>query len=133
MSEESSRTNPYRFGVLVGNHAEDRLGLDLLARQGRGPLPQSTMKDDYRWFNSVLFEQREEYLKRFPELAAHIHGHQGLEKYVNPSPHLAQQELVRTNKPAAPQQSSAEGPAGLPAQPKKEAQMFVCCGQGSAG
>jgi|JFJP01.1.fsa_nt_gi hypothetical protein len=133
MTEDRSRTNPYRFGVLEGNHAEDRISLDLLAKQGRGPLPNSTMKDHYRWFNSVLFEQRDEYLKRFPELAEHIRDHKGLQRYVNPSPHLAQQELVRTNKPEAPKQGSGEGPAGLPAKPKQEAQLFVCCGQGSPG
>ena len=25
-----SRTNPYRYGVLEGNHVEDRFGLDLV-------------------------------------------------------------------------------------------------------
>lgn len=132
MTEERSRTNPYRFGVLEGNHAEDRISLDLLAKQGRGPLPNSTMKDDFRWFNSVLFEQRDAYIERFPELAAHVRGHPGLQRFAEPAPHLAQQELVRTNKPAAQKHGSGEGPAGIPAQAKPQARLMVCCGQGSA-
>lgn len=131
MSEERSRTNPYRFGVLEGNHAEDRIALDLLAKQARGPLPQSTMKDDYRWFNSVLFEQREAFAERFPELAAQLQGHAGLQRFAAPAPHLAQQERVRANLPAAPKHASGEGPAGIPATGPGPARLMVCCGQGT--
>lgn len=132
MSDTNSRTNPYRFGVLEGNHAEDRFSLDLLAKQGRAALPDSTMKDHYRWFNSVLFEHRDEYLKRFPELAEHLRNNKSLKHHLSTPAHLVQQEIARTNKPEVQKQSSGEGPAGIPAQAKKEAKMFVCCSQGRA-
>jgi hypothetical protein len=33
MSASESRSNPYRFGVLEGNHAEERFALDMLRKQ----------------------------------------------------------------------------------------------------
>jgi hypothetical protein len=33
----SQAINPYRYGVLEGNHAEDRFGLDLAAKQVTNP------------------------------------------------------------------------------------------------
>lgn len=33
MAEDSTRVNPYRFGVLEGNHVEERFALDHLGNQ----------------------------------------------------------------------------------------------------
>jgi hypothetical protein len=42
ISNSDARTNPYRFGVLEGNHAEDRFSLDLLnSNQVSPPLRSS--------------------------------------------------------------------------------------------
>lgn len=32
-SHHDSRVNPYRYGVLEGNHTEERFGLDLVHRE----------------------------------------------------------------------------------------------------
>ncbi len=33
MTSTDSRVNPYRYGVLEGNHVEDRFSLDLINKQ----------------------------------------------------------------------------------------------------
>lgn len=46
--------NKYRFGVLVGNFAEERFGQDMAERRINERLPPSTMKATYGLQNSVL-------------------------------------------------------------------------------
>lgn len=80
-SHHDSRVNPYRYGVLEGNHTEDRFGLDLvhnevglinfhitnLTIQHAFKYPVSTMKDEYKWYNSVQFNSREKITESWPE------------------------------------------------------------------
>nr|8G2Z_0G Chain 0G, CFAP107 [Tetrahymena thermophila CU428]8G2Z_1G Chain 1G, CFAP107 [Tetrahymena thermophila CU428] len=46
--------NKYRFGVLIGNFAEEKFGMDMAQRQIDERLPNSTMKDSYGLKNSAL-------------------------------------------------------------------------------
>lgn len=39
-SHHDSRVNPYRYGVLEGNHTEERFGLDLVHREVCSRIPQ---------------------------------------------------------------------------------------------
>lgn len=60
--------NPYRYGVLEGNHVEDRFGLDLAASEKNRKIGVSQAKDTYRWINSIKFDHRDEIYKERPHL-----------------------------------------------------------------
>ncbi|KRX09175.1 hypothetical protein PPERSA_05844 [Pseudocohnilembus persalinus] len=46
--------NKYRFGVLIGNSAEERFGVDMANRQRNERIPNSTMKDSFGLHNSAF-------------------------------------------------------------------------------
>lgn len=66
----SSRVNPYRHGVLEGNHCEDRFGLDLAAMPRDQKVVRSTTRDTYQWLNSSMFNQRQQIYEGRPHLRA---------------------------------------------------------------
>ena len=68
MTSAESRENRYRYGVLEGNHVEDRYGLDLHYGTKPDHWPKSTMQADYQWYNSVLFNQRDELTENWPKV-----------------------------------------------------------------
>lgn len=102
MADNSSRVNPYRYGVLEGNHVEDRFSLDHVGSQviaydqRRDQLPASTMKDDYRWYNSALFDQRDEIVGRNPDLAPQVYNNPSLRPFLDKPVHeVKRAELVQ--------------------------------------
>lgn len=126
-SSEQDRTNPYRYGVLNGNHVEERHALDLLNKQvwtaankARGALPPSTMKDHYRWYNSALFEQREQLGERYPELAEQVKASQSLRPFLQRPVHLAQQDQLSGQAALGNKQATDS---------QQQAKLFVCCPQ----
>lgn len=87
------------------------------------------MKDDYRWYNSVLFEQRDEFLKRLPELGPQIYNNKSLKPFLQRPDHLVQQDRIRE---AGTNQDATSDPfASQDGKPKVEAKLMVCCPQGS--
>lgn len=121
--EDSHRENPYRYGVLQGNHVEDRFSLDLVNRQKRKLLPPSTMKDDYRWYNTVLFDKKDDYLKQYPELTPQIYNNKSLKPFLYEPQHITNQQEYR-NKPLPEQEGKSSGPREI------TATLNVCCPQG---
>ena len=53
------------------------------------------MKDDYRWYNSCLFDQRNQILKNHTELTPQIYNNKGLKPFLEKPAHLVQQETLR--------------------------------------
>jgi len=123
-----SRENPYRYGVLEGNHVEDRFGIDHLSRHRKELLPTSTMKDDYRWYNSKLFEQRDDILKRYPVLDPQIHNNKKLKPFLNTPAHMVNQEEYR-NKPLPGQEDSKGGNQQEGNAAALSPTLNVCCPQ----
>lgn len=78
------------------------------------------MKDDFRWYNSVMFNQRDQIISQNPELAAQIHNNPSLKASLNTPAHILNKESFR-NKPAPGQ--SKDQFAGPPAK------LMVCCPQ----
>ena len=100
-------------------------------------IPPSTMKDDYRWYNSKLFEQRDEFIKRMPELKPQIYNNKSLKPVLNQPEHLVQQEKVRGGALKTNDDGSmgnvgvTDGPNGTRgvAELSPEPKMYVCCPQ----
>lgn len=89
------------------------------------------MKDDYRWYNSALFDQREEFLKRFPELSAQVYNNKSLKPFLNKPDHVLQQENFRDNrlKEGGVSPASPAGEAAPKSPGSQPATLFVCCPQ----
>ena len=68
MSYTQARINPYRYGVLEGNHVEDRFGMDLASQNPQRKTGVSQNKDTYKWINSIKFDQREKIYEDRPHL-----------------------------------------------------------------
>lgn len=68
MSYMNARINPYRYGVLEGNHVEDRFGMDLAAKEPPRPMGISQAKDTYKWINSIKFDSRDKIYAERPHL-----------------------------------------------------------------
>lgn len=134
MAEDSGRVNPYRFGVLEGNHVEDRFSLDHVGNQvedsnkKRGPLPPTTMKDDYRWYNSALFHQRDAILENNPELVPQVYNNKGLKPFLEKPAHLAKNEALVKQAAFTDKQQAALG--GNQSNLRQTASLYVCCPQG---
>ncbi len=92
------------------------------------------MKDDYRWYNSVLFEQRDEFLKRLPELEPQIYNNKSLKPFLQRPDHLVMQDKMREagvnsdGTTSDPYASTMNGDG----KPKVEAKLMVCCPQGKS-
>lgn len=78
------------------------------------------MKDDFRWYNTVLFNQRDQILAQKPELAAQIHNNPSLKANLQTPAHMLNQESYR-NKPAAGQSKDQFA--------APQAKLMVCCPQ----
>jgi hypothetical protein len=81
------------------------------------------MKDDFRWYNTALFNDREEYLKKFPELEPQIYNNKGLRPFLSDE-ELQSRGLTKGtfSKPeAACNKTGAE---------EGNVQFNVCCPQG---
>lgn len=100
MAEDKNKSNPYRFGVLEGNHVEDRFSLDLVGNQvkkvnkPRAHVPSSTMKDDYRWYNTMLFNQRDTILSQNPDLEPQVYHNKTLKPFLEKPAHMAKREAL---------------------------------------
>lgn len=137
----SDRVNPYRYGVLEGNHVEERFALDHLNRNDQKPLPWSTMKCEYRWYNSTLFNQREDLLKRYPELVPDIHMNKKLKPFLEKPSHILAQERNEADQKigaAGSDPAASAGPGigagsmtsqGPPGSTQVTPTLFVCCPQ----
>lgn len=80
------------------------------------------MKDDYRWYNSAMFAQKDAILQRNPELAPQIYNNPSLKPFLQKPTHFVQQELLRDQAATINKNQAEEG--------DQKATLFVCCPQG---
>lgn len=134
MAEDKGRANPYRFGVLEGNHVEDRFSLDHVGKQvgeadqSRDMVPVSTMKDDFRWYNSALFAQKDALLELNPDLEPQVYNNKSLRPFLEKPSHLSNREKLIQQASFTNQQNRTLEP---PESSAKTASLYVCCPQGS--
>lgn len=87
------------------------------------------MKDDFRWYNSALFGQRDAILERNPELAPQVYNNKSLRPFLEKPAHLTNQEALVKQAAFTDKQQTAIG--GPKAEPRQTASLYVCCPQGS--
>ena len=62
--------------------------------QNRGLLPSSTMKDDFRWYNTLLFEQKNKILADNPELAPQVYNNKSLKPFLDQPLHMTKKQSL---------------------------------------
>ena len=86
------------------------------------------MKDDYRWYNTALFHQRDAILENNPELAPQVYNNKGLRPFLEKPAHVANKEALVKQAALTDKQQSALG--GNQSNPRQTASLYVCCPQG---
>lgn len=82
------------------------------------------MKDDFRWVNSVMFNQRDAILERQPELAPQVYNNKDLKPFLDRPAHTKYQESLR-------EQAAKENSKASPQGGNQAASLYVCCPQGT--
>lgn len=91
------------------------------------------MKDDYRWYNSALFAQREAILAQSPELAPQIHNNKSLKPFLERPAHLVNRDALVEQAAFVDKQQAALGSSSqAQPNPRQAASLYVCCPQGKS-
>jgi hypothetical protein len=82
------------------------------------------MKDDFRWVNSVLLDQREAILSKNPELAPQVYNNKDLRPFLDKPAHTKYQDALR-------QQAAIDNSKAAKLDQKQASSLYVCCPQGN--